>query len=601
MEILNIIGINESQLRKVSPETASSLVELESLSEFVESKDAPFSLKEEYSRIESEIERFIVSDDFKSMAKKVGVKLKAQDDIAEGEEIIIEAAPQVKKTIREIAQEKRERAKQKSKDVEVIKPIESEKVVEELPVTPIKEGIENYGMVFKSKSSSSTQRATYEITALCSYGGNDYTLHISEVVSNKIAYKLALPKSEANLFFVFNNTAENTNLRDLNEILGVYFSSRTAELVLIGINENEINSLSNILTTTQYQERDIISNEEILQNNIFNDSSYDDIDANDSYSSSFLGLTFESNFTPIKQSWTAEVTYKDGWNFQEDNPQFCVPNIRFSDYLYKSKDSYYQRNGVSIVNNRLTYYAPKGLSKYEQFAEIGSHLNNDASSKIKPSKFTKDVALGKTFQSLSGKTEKAIDSRIIGSSPNKYMLMSEEGDSFLLDKMAFNYFKKYYDMLSLEIKLSDSIAFIFLNGNIIGMIRAEVKTVQGVVAMYDLEAINEELISLNSNVYQFMKNIDLDESEEEVAVIEDTPKEDESEVSESLVNEMRDYFNTITEYYIEAVDEGLGKEILEEFELEIDFYIDSLTEQYEELGMSKQQKELDEIIKKIGL
>ena len=228
-------------------------------------------------------------------------------------------------------------------------------------------------------------------------------------------------------------------------------------------------------------------------------------------------------------------------------------------------------------------------------------MNNDASSKIKPNKFTKDVALGKTFQSLSGKTEKAIDSRIIGSSPNKYMLMSEEGDSFLLDKMAFNYFKKYYDMLSLEIKLSDSIAFIFLNGNIIGMIRAEVKTVQGVVAMYDLEAINEELISLNSNVYQFMKNIDSDESEEEVAVIEDTPKEDESEASESLVNEMRDYFNTITEYYIEAVDEGLGKEILEEFELEIDFYIDSLTEQYEELGMSKQQKELDEIIKKIGL
>ena len=90
MEILNIIGINESQLRKVSPETASSLVELESLSEFVESEDAPFSLKEEYSRIESEIERFIVSDDFKSMAKKVGVKLKAQDDIAEGEEIIID-------------------------------------------------------------------------------------------------------------------------------------------------------------------------------------------------------------------------------------------------------------------------------------------------------------------------------------------------------------------------------------------------------------------------------------------------------------------------------------------------------------------------------
>ncbi|MHA2031848.1 MAG: hypothetical protein ACW99Q_20915, partial [Candidatus Kariarchaeaceae archaeon] len=534
MEILNTLGITEKQLRKISPETATSLAELDTLSAFVES-DAPFNIKEEFARLSVELERFLASDEFARLSKKAGVNLRTSE-ITDISEVEIEEAPKVKKSLREIAKEKREAKKQAPQEPVIeAEPIvdvepEEEAVIEQKPEEPtavpqvdVEGELPIYSIRYKSKASASTLKSTYEISALCSYGGTDYNLFENEQIE-KVTYRLNLPKSEADIFFEFPNIESNASMRNLDDIINKYYSSRDASLYLIGKNEQEIDALSLILTTSQFSDIDIIEQDEIKSSESFKNENFLEI-INDEYNKDFLGNTFLDAIKPIKQTWTAESIFKGEWSNKVDendySTQFIVPNVRFGDYVYKSKEQLYKRGGVSIVTNRLTLYSPSGLSKYQQFAEIGTHIEKDDNSSLSLKKFEKDASLGKTFQALSGKTEKAVESRIVGSSDDKYLCISNQGDTFLIDKMAFNYFKKYYSMSDLVIKLSDSIAIVFYNESVVGMIRVDEKSIQGIVGVINEMDVETELMNLNPNAYQFMVSAqELGEQQEEKEIVE---------------------------------------------------------------------------------
>ena len=196
---------------------------------------------------------------------------------------------------------------------------------------------------------------------------------------------------------------------------------------------------------------------------------------------------------------------------------------------------------------------------------------------------------------MSGKLDKSIDCRIIGSSNNKYSIASKEGDYFLINKLSFNYFKKYYSQTDLEIKLSDNMAFIMLGSNIVGMIPAESKPLPSIVGIFDSFEQQTLLRNLDTNTYNVMTSFDEE--------IEESIEEDEEIVAEgeSLIVEFEAYLETIYEYYEEAKEEGISNNILKEFLLELDFIIDSLEELYEEIGNSKAIKKLEDTRKILGL
>ncbi len=106
MEILKALGVSDEQLKKISPELSIGLEEMKSIAPFLEAKNAPINLVEAYNGIDRELNNYLKSPRFAEDAKKAGVRLKSTS-ISEEEEIVISEAPKVKKTLKEIAAERK--------------------------------------------------------------------------------------------------------------------------------------------------------------------------------------------------------------------------------------------------------------------------------------------------------------------------------------------------------------------------------------------------------------------------------------------------------------------------------------------------------------
>jgi len=602
MEILQTLGVSDEQLKKISPELAVGLEEMKSIAPYLESADAPTNLVETYATIERELNNYIQSPMFAEDAKKAGVKIKGSG-IKEEEEIVIEEAPKVKKTLKEIAAERRAGKTTSKPTIEepiieeptVEEPIEAPTIEQETQEVELKEEINGVKLYKTAAVSGGAVNAQKEIAALLSFGGASNELYLFGDISTATLYfKLELPKSSAYLITSLPNAEDYSEITDLNGLWEAYLKEKTAAFHLIGDNKEEVSALTLLLgTSSAISERDEMTKEQ-LSGSFTNDENYELV--NSEFSSDVMGVSFYETFGKIEKSWKAETALVDVLYETEDaSTDYCTYGLRFSDFVYKSKEAYYRNGGNTIVTNRITFYVPKGLTKFNVFAETGGHLNDPNISAINPRDFKKDTGVGKTFQSMSGKIDKAHDCRIIGSSIDKYAVACVEGDYFLISKSSFNYFKKYYSATDLTLKLSDNMAFIMLGSDIVGMIPAEFKPLPSILGVYDYKEKETDLRNIAPTVYDDMISFE-QKTEEEV----EEAQEKEAE-GEDLRGELEEYFAILSEFYEEAKEDGEDEKLLEEFELELDFIADSLEEVYEESGDEKALTQLETQRKTLGI
>ncbi len=421
MEILQALGVSDEQLKKISPELAVGVEEMKSIAPFLESADAPINLVETYAAIERELNNYIQSPNFAADAKKAGVKIKGSE-IKEEEEIIIEEAPKVKKTLKEIAAERR--AGKTSTPTKTEEPIaeeptiEAPSVEEETQEVELKEELNGVKLYKTAAVSGGAINAQKEISALLSFGGTSNELFLFDDISSaNLYYKLELPKSSAYFIVSLPRQDDYSEITDLSRLWETYLKEKSAALHLIGDNKEEVSVLTLLLNTSSaISERDEMTKEQ-LSGSFTNSENYELV--NSEFSLGIMGVSFYEVFGKIEKSWKAETPLLDALYESEDaSTDFCTYGVRFSDFVYKSKEAYYRNGGNTIVTNRITFYVPKGLTKFNVFAETGGHLNDPNISAINARDFKKDTGVGKTFQSMSGKIDKAHDCRIIGSSIN---------------------------------------------------------------------------------------------------------------------------------------------------------------------------------------
>jgi|GEM_PF-4652268 len=603
MEILKALGVSDEQLKKISPELSIGLEEMKSIAPFLEAKNAPINLVEAYNGIDRELNNYLKSPRFAEDAKKAGVRLKSTS-ISEEEEIVISEAPKVKKTLKEIAAERK--AKKATTESTIYDPTTDEPTIydpttdepttdEQPQRVEVEEGLNGVKLYKTSTVTGGAISAQKELSALLSFGGCSNELFLFEDLSSATLYfKLELPKSSAYLVISTPIQEEYSEITDLSSLWEAYLKEKSAAIHLIGDNKEEVSDLTMLLGHSgAINERDEMSEEE-LSLSFTNSDNYELV--NSEFSLGVMGISFYEVFGSIERSWKAETPLISALYESEDSSyDYCTYGMRFSDYVYRSKESYYSNGGNTIVTNRLTFYVPKGLSKLNVFAETGNHLNDSNLSALNTRKFKKDTGIGKTFQSMSGKIDKAHDSRIIGSSINKYVVACVEGQYFLISKPSFNYFKKYYSATDLAIKLSNDMAFIMLGDNIVGMIPADFKPLQGVLSVYDYKGKQATLRNLAPTVYDDMTSF------EEVKEAEEGIAEEEIAEGEDLRGELEEYFATISEFYKEAKEGDEDENLLKEFELELGFLIDSLEEMYEDEEDKKALKQLEIQRKNLGV
>lgn len=569
MEVLKIIGLTEADIRKVSVETADLINELEALSSYIDSGEAPNNLKEAYDSLLKEIEKYLYSSEFKSEAKKTGVSISISDV---EEEVVVAEIPKVKsKTLSErIAERKKEKSISEIEKVEepiieetiVEEPIIEEAVIEE-PIIEDEDLIvvsELFGVSVKgTKSGEMLGRDRFSM--MLSYGNTDYILGFFED-SKGYHYKLELPLSLGQVVFSFSNLGDSGNYKSILDVWKAYTEDNTATLSLISRSENELESLSNVLGFSSVtKERIPLSNSQ-LKDEKYNYELYEN--ANDIYSRSISSKIYYDIAKYLKAQWTAK---------KSNSNEVYVHGLQYKDYVYKSAERLYNKGGYSIVAKKYTFFVPKGLNKKDVFGEIGTHLKETT---IKTSKFEKDIEIGKRFQVSMGKVEDAVDCRVVGSeykeSNGRILIVDEAGDSYKVSSDAYNYFLKYYGGVSL--KVSESTIVVLYNNNIVGIITAEKFNSSEIIGMFDIEDFKSQLRNIDTNAYDFMVSEE-DEVEEAVEVeIENIEEGDDDE--DALKKELVERIDFLEELLQDAVDDGDNQTLIDELNMELESLNDLL-------------------------
>jgi hypothetical protein len=561
MEVLKIIGLTEADIRKVSVETADSINELEALSSYIDSGEAPNNLKEAYDSLLKEIEKYLYSSEFKSEAKKAGVSISISDV---EEEVVVAEIPKVKsKTLSERIAE-RKKGKSISEIEKVEEPILEEPIIEE-PVIEDEDLIvvsELFGVSVKgTKSGEMLGRDRFSM--MLSYGNTDYILGFFED-SKGYHYKLELPLSLGQVVFSFSNLGDSGSYKSILDVWRAYAEDNTATLNLISRSENELESLSNVLGFSSVtKERIPLSNSQ-LKDEKYNYELYEN--ANDIYSRSISLRIYYDIAKYLKAQWTAKKSNSNEW-------EVYVHGLQYKDYVYKSAESLYNKGGYSIVAKKYTFFVPKGLNKKDVFGEIGTHLKETT---IKTSKFEKDIEIGKRFQVSMGKVEDAVDCRVVGSeykeSNGRILIVDEAGDSYKISADAYNYFLKYYGVVSL--KVSESTIVVLYNNNIVGIITAEKFNSSEIIGMFDIEDFKSQLRNVDTNAYDFMVSEE-DEVEEAVEVeIENIEEGDDDE--DALKKELVERIDFLEELLQDAVDDGDNQTLIDELNMELESLNDLL-------------------------
>ncbi|MCB0410641.1 MAG: hypothetical protein KDD29_10510, partial [Flavobacteriales bacterium] len=297
----------------------------------------------------------------------------------------------------------------------------------------------------------------------------------------------------------------------------------------------------------------------------FNVNNYTKV--NDVYSSSISGNSYFEINKKLKQSWEAKVEDDTTWKIN-------LPyGVNYSDYVYRSAESYYGKGGNSMVVQNYTFFYPKGLKKSEIFGEIGGHLEPLA---VKTKEFEKDIETGKIFQAKSTSFDKALKCRIIGESRDgKLYVTSEKGDTVYIDSNIYSYFRKYYGN-NIELKLSIETMVVYAKGSVVGVIQTNKVTSVLISGIYDMPKLKTDLRNIDSNAFDFMvtKTESIAEQTEEVIEKAEEVKKEEGEYE--LKKELKLRLETITDLYNDAVEENEDQDMINELSLEIETLNDLL-------------------------
>jgi hypothetical protein len=575
MELLNSIGLTNEDVRKISIETADSIAELDSLSTYALSENAPKNILETYNSLHKQIKRYLASDEFVDSAKRLGFNIAKGFDVEE--EIVIAEIPKVEK-IKTVAERIAERKGEKLPKVEAeieepIVDIEEvpaeivEPIIEEIIESPIKEEVDLmsnsiFGVLVKGERGGEfTARDLFSM--MLSYGRCDYILGMFED-SKGYHYRLDLPLSLGQVVVSFGTSESNSSHTSILSVWTSYVDDLTATMNITSRSKEQLNQLSDVLgfsAVTKYR-LELSSIE--LKDEKFDENSYDVV--GEEYAKTISGGSYYSLAKSIKISWENSVGMARG--------NSVVYGLNFEDYVYEDAESVYSKGGYTIVAKKYTFYVPKGLSKGNMFAEIGQHLKTLP---IKTSKFEKDVAIGKRFQVSTGDFDKALSCRVVASNGDTIFIVDESGQGYKVSEKAFNYFKHYYGVET-DIKISKSTLLIIKDGSVVGLIATTKFHSELIVGMFDYENFKKQLRTINVDAFDFMvsKKVEVVESTKvEIEKIEEKIEEGSTDES-GLKEELEDRIEFLEELYDDAVEDGDNQNLIDELDMELETLRDLL-------------------------
>ena len=568
MELLKTIGLSEEDVKKISPEMAKAISQLESISQLAEQKDAAQNIKDTYKSLYSQVEKYMLSPEFSELASKKG-KIIPAAAMAE-KEIVIEDMPKVK-TLQEIVAEKHKKKSEPVVEPAVEPAVEEvvEEVVEKVPtlqdIATKKKTVEEklFGFVFKGTKSGEMTGREY-LSMLLAYGGSDEYLGIYED-SKGVHYRLDLPKSLAQAVISLSITSENSQYNSIQSVWAAYAQDVTATISVVGEDEKLLEQLISVVGDVASLKLEGELSPSELANDKFNQVNYTVV--NEIYSRSLSGDTYHDIQKKIKQSWEAKVESDSSWSVN-------LPyGVNYADYVYRSAESYYGKGGESIVVQKYTFFVPKGLKKVDWFAETGGHLDILP---IKTKDFEKNIEIGKTYQAQSSNFDKALSCRILGESRNgKLYVASEKGDFVYINLSAYSYFRKYYDV-NIELKLSSETIVVYSKGAVVGVMPTTKLSSVLISGVFDIQNLKTELRNIDSNAFDFMVSSAQSMTEQTEAVIEKVEEIKVDESQDALKAELTLRLETMQDLYDDAVEEGENQSMIDEMALELETLKDLL-------------------------
>lgn len=582
MEIFKKIGLTAVEVRKISPEMESAVIQLEELTPFIESGKAPSNIKSVYDSILNEIERTLFSKEFKQAASKSGVKTITTVNV--DEKIEVANVPKVK-TFQEIIAERANKSavkpiieKTEVEEAEVEKTtktptfqeiIERRKQEENQPIqkepattTSISTSgsIELQGFIIKGDKSG-TFTARDRITMMLAYGGYDGIMSMYSG-SNGYNFLMKLPKSLGFVVFTLPLSIQDAQFyTNTQDVWNTYVENASAEIAVLSRDKEELEQLSKMVGetgSTKIQGKIISAN---LSSEHYNEFNFDVV--NDEYSRDMAGVVTYEVMVAIKRQWNGgDIENSTAYNLsRKENIPY---GVRLTDYEYATPEMYYYKGGSTIVVKNKTFYVPKGIKKSELFCEAGVALKDD---NIKTRDFKKDIALAKDFQNKTTNLDKAEICRIIGSQDESLLVANTIGKSFLISTNSYNYFKKYYGV-NIELRSAGEVVAVYDSGNVVGLITATKVSNSSVISLFDLGEIKSELRSINIEAFDFMISKAVAAADEVETEIEDIDKGTDETAELKAEFESRISFLESMAKMSKEADEP--QELIDELNMEID-------------------------------
>tara|TARA_R110000787_G_scaffold11722_3_gene38420 strand:+ start:22080 stop:23900 length:1821 start_codon:yes stop_codon:yes gene_type:complete len=574
MELLKSIGLNEKDIRRVSVETADSIKELESLASYVDGDFAPFNIKEAYKSLYKQVSDYLFSSEFRSAAKKMGVSIASVASVDE-EIVPVRIEKRKNKTVAEIIAE-RKRAKEPTVEVEeptveVEEPtveVEEPTVEVKEPTVEIEKPIEKtdvitigdlFGVAVKGEKSGEIIGAD-KFSMMLAYGSTDYILGMFED-SNGYHYRLDLPQSLGQVVISFDNSTDNGRHSSILSVWKSYVEDNQAIISLVSRGEDQLEALSNVLGFGgATKERESLNSSELRKERYDADLF---TTVNDTNSLSMGGVSYYDISKKVKIGWGAKILLED---------YLPLPyGVAYTDYVYTPAQNLYSKGGYTIVAKKYTFFVPKGLTKKNTFAEIGTYLSKP---EIDTSKFEKNIEIGKRFQVSTGNFKEALECRIIASKNEVIMLADAAGDSYRISLTAYNYFKHYYGDVSL--KISDDTVLALYNDGVIGLIAAEKFSNTEVSGIYDIEEFKTELRSIDIVAFDSMVSEEIEIEEATEVEIEKIESGEES--TTGLKEELEGQIDFLLEMYEEAIEDGDNQTLIDELDAQLETLTDLIIE-----------------------
>ena len=630
LNILGALGITEKQLKSIDSVAFDMYESLNTMFNQVSKVDTPQYFKDYYNALVRDFKTYTAGESFRRLAKLKGIGLTG---IAADEEVVVAAIPKVKKSIAERIAEKKARKKGASPiippTVEAVPPAAEEPIEEPIeeptvmpPVTTIDEGevTETQGELFGFRITNTNNdgyigtQAIGSFSTMLAYGGWDFNLLSFQNDSGNF-FKLELYESLCKIVISTPKTFSDTS-KSLVEVLNYGFGEKTSDRVtvdFIGANKDELMALKSFIRGKVFSDIKPIPSSELTAEKY---TSLEYIEYNTDFSNMLVPFSNEGDdrtayYTlarEIKLDWESKGDYlfKNDYDTQILTRYNILYGLLYSDYVYERAERLYKRKGSTVVVKKMTFFTPKGLRKSRAFIEIGTHIKEFSDYKAKD--YTKNVEIGKRFQIASGNLDKAKVCRVVATKPYfEYRNDSEddttfnrdvkkenldrdlyvadsEGNTYEISLRAYNYFKKYYNVVpTIKVSSTGDAVILYNAETIVGMIAAKKTFNDTILGVNNLEEFKTELRGIDSDTYDFMLSQteevaqeEAEEIEEEEAQIEGGGEDVDSD--EGLKEELEERIEFLDELLQDAIEDNDDQSLVDELQGELETLRDLLEE-----------------------